>query len=135
MDSSRTRHVGDTSALVAFQRTFARRPGGAVLDGRDIGTVICPDAEAKLFVTAAPEIRADRRHRGLLAAGQDVDFARVLADQAERDARDSERSDSPLRQAADAALIDTSALSIEQAVGSAIAEVDRRIGEHGHGKA
>jgi cytidylate kinase len=98
-------------ALVAFQRAFARRDGGAVLDGRDIGTVICPEAEVKLFVTASAEVRA---HRRWLEVGGDE--AQVLAEVIERDTRDAERSAAPLKVATDATVIDTSELSIEDAV-------------------
>src|SRR5690606_11430614 len=88
--------------LVDFQRAFARRDGGAVLDGRDIGTVICPDAEVKLYVTASDEVRARRRWLELRGAGSDLTEAQVLADLQERDARDSGRSEAPLRPASDA---------------------------------
>ena len=84
------------AALVAFQRDFARRAGGAVLDGRDIGTVICPEAEVKLFVTASPQVRADRRLRESQASGHDVTFEMVLADVKARDARDMDRAEAPL---------------------------------------
>ena len=110
------------AALVEFQRRFARREGGAVLDGRDIGTVVCPEAEVKLFVTANPQVRA---HRRWLELGGDE--AQVLAGVLERDARDMDRTTSPLRPAADATLIDTSEMSIEDAVGQAIALVKRRL--------
>jgi cytidylate kinase len=110
------------AALAEFQRQFARREGGAVLDGRDIGTVVCPEAEVKLFVTASPQIRA---HRRWLELGGDE--AQVLAGVLERDARDMGRATSPLRPAADATLIDTSEMSIEDAVGQAIALVKRRL--------
>ena len=110
------------AALVEFQRRFARREGGAVLDGRDIGTVVCPEAEVKLFVTANPQVRA---HRRWLELGGDE--AQVLAGVLERDARDTDRTTSPLRPAADATLIDTSEMSIEDAVGQAIALVKRRL--------
>jgi cytidylate kinase len=113
-------------ALVDFQRAFARRAGGAVLDGRDIGTVICPNAEAKLFVTASAEVRAERRFRELSGRGHDTSYEQVLADVRERDARDSERSEAPLRPAPDAVTLDTSDLSIEAAVARAIAEVEAR---------
>ncbi|MEC8580082.1 MAG: (d)CMP kinase [Pseudomonadota bacterium] len=114
------------AALVDFQRVFARRSGGAVLDGRDIGTVICPDAEAKLFVTASAEIRADRRFRELVANGLRVDFETVLEDVRQRDARDMGRKDAPLRPADDAIQIDTSELSIDEAIATAIREIDAR---------
>ncbi|QYX57504.1 (d)CMP kinase [Roseovarius sp. SCSIO 43702] len=116
------------AALVDFQRAFARRGGGAVLDGRDIGTVICPDAEVKLYVTASDEVRADRRHRELLDKGHDVTREAVLADLRARDARDSARAAAPLRPAPDAVQLDTSEMSIEDAVATAIAEVTRRMG-------
>jgi len=115
------------SALIDFQRSFAKRKGGAVLDGRDIGTVICPNADAKLFVTASPECRADRRFKELQGKGMDVDATQVLADVIERDKRDSERATAPLIAAADAQQIDTSDLSIDEAVSAAIAYVQIRI--------
>jgi len=110
------------AALLDFQRRFARRAGGAVLDGRDIGTVICPEAEVKLYVTASPEVRA---HRRWLELGGDA--AEVLAQVKERDARDMGRADAPLRPAEDALLIDTSDLSIDAAVAQAVAAVSARI--------
>jgi cytidylate kinase len=106
------------AALVEFQRRFARAEGGAVLDGRDIGTVICPEAEAKLFVTARDAVRA---HRRWLELGGDE--AAVLADLRERDRRDAGRDTSPLRRAADALCLDTSAMSIDAATAAAIAHV------------
>lgn len=109
------------SALVDFQRSFARRSGGAVLDGRDIGTVICPDAEAKLFVTASAEVRAERRYLELAAKGTETSREQVLADVIERDARDMDRAEAPLKSAEDAVVIDTSELSVEYAVAKAIA--------------
>ncbi|WP_444461559.1 (d)CMP kinase [Rhodobacter capsulatus] len=109
-------------ALLDFQRDFARRAGGAVLDGRDIGTVICPEAEVKLFVTASPEVRA---HRRWLEVGGDA--AQVLAEVKERDARDMTRADAPLKPAADAVVIDTSRLSIEEAIAAACAVVSERL--------
>jgi cytidylate kinase len=114
------------AALVDFQRRFARRDGGAVLDGRDIGTVICPEAEVKLFITASPEVRA---HRRWLEVGGDA--ARVLAELRERDARDMGRAEAPLRPAADALVIDTSALGIAEAVEAACAQVAGRLGRNG----
>lgn len=115
------------AALVDFQRRFAREPKGAVLDGRDIGTVICPDADVKLFVTASPEVRARRRFEEQKAAGSADSFDRVLADVKVRDARDMNRADAPLKPAADAITIDTSNLSIAQAVAQAIEVIaDRR---------
>lgn len=103
------------AALVDFQRRFATQDGGAVLDGRDIGTVICPDADVKLFVTASAEVRA---HRRWLEVGGDE--AQVLAEVRERDDRDMNRADAPLKPADDAFLIDTSDLSIEDAIAAAV---------------
>ncbi len=120
-------HPPVRAALLERQRAFAAQPGGAVLDGRDIGTVIAPDAPAKLFVTATPLIRAQRRHRELVAAGDARDLAVVLADIQARDVRDSRRSTAPLRQADDAALLDTSELAIGAAVDRAIALVEAAI--------
>lgn len=114
------------AALVDFQRSFARRAGGAVLDGRDIGTVICPEAEAKLFVTASPEVRATRRYNELAAKGEAESYNQVLADVLERDARDRDRVEAPLKPAEDAVLLDTSDLSIEDAVAAAIQAVNSR---------
>jgi len=111
-------------ALVDFQRAFARRAGGAVLDGRDIGTVICPEAEVKLFVTASDDIRAERRFRELAEGGHDVRYDDVLADLRARDARDSARAAAPLKPAEDAVQLDTSRMSIEEAVKAAIVVVD-----------
>lgn len=110
------------AALVDFQRRFARQEGGAVLDGRDIGTVICPGAEVKLYVTASAEIRA---HRRWLEVGGDE--AEVLAQVKERDARDMARADAPLRAAGDAVVIDTSGMSIEEAVEAASTVVASRL--------
>src|SRR6056297_2003055 len=108
-------------ALVDFQRAFARRSGGAVLDGRDIGTVICPDAEVKLFVTASAAVRAERRLMELRGNGFETDFETVLADVQARDARDAERAAAPMVAAADALTLDTSEMSVDQAVAAAIA--------------
>jgi len=113
------------AALVAFQRRFARQEGGAVLDGRDIGTVICPDAEAKLFVTASAEVRAERRWREI---GDKTPYEQVLAEVRARDARDTARESSPLKAAPDAVVIDTTALSIEEAVARARKVVRHRLG-------
>ena len=113
------------AALIDFQRAFAARLGGAVLDGRDIGTVICPDADAKLYVTASDAVRAERRYLELVANGADVTRDEVLADLRERDARDSERATAPLKPAEDAVVLDTSEMSIEAAVAAAIAQVER----------
>ncbi|MEQ8604887.1 MAG: (d)CMP kinase [Marivibrio sp.] len=112
------------AALTAFQRGFAASPPegaeGAVLDGRDIGTVICPDAPAKLFVTADVEVRADRRHKELLNRGVASIYARVLADLKERDARDADRETAPMRPADDAHILDTSALDPDAAFEAAL---------------
>ncbi|MEM1375654.1 MAG: (d)CMP kinase [Pseudomonadota bacterium] len=114
------------AALVDFQRAFAARSGGAVIDGRDIGTVICPDAAVKLFVTASVAARALRRHKELLERGEAAELAEVERDVAERDRRDRERAVSPLVAAEDALTLDTTALSIEAAVARAIAVVEAR---------
>nr|WP_254796775.1 d(CMP) kinase [Sulfitobacter albidus] len=113
------------AALVDFQRSFAARAGGAVLDGRDIGTVICPDAQVKLFVTASPEVRAQRRFAELSGKGIGDSYDRVLADVRARDARDMERAEAPLRPAADAHMIDTSTLTIDAAVAQAVALITK----------
>jgi cytidylate kinase len=110
------------AALVAFQRRFARQPGGAVLDGRDIGTVICPEAEVKLYVTASPEVRAHRRW--LEVGGSETE---VLAEVRARDARDAGRATAPLTRAPDAVLLDTSAMEIGAAVAQAVALVAARL--------
>jgi cytidylate kinase len=115
------------AALLQRQKRFAQQPGGAVLDGRDIGTVIAPDAQVKLFVKATPMIRAQRRHAELRGRGHIVSLDKVLADIRARDDRDSRRSDAPMRQAADAMLLDTSFLSIDAAVQKAIRLADTRI--------
>ena len=113
------------AALVQFQQDFAARDGGAVLDGRDIGTVICPTAEAKLYVTASANVRAKRRFDELLAKGMDVTLVDVLADVQARDTRDRERVEAPLVAAVDAVVIDTSDLSIDAAVAAAIAAIEQ----------
>lgn len=112
-------------ALVARQRAFAVEPPGAVLDGRDIGTIVLPGATAKLYVTASPRVRARRRADELRAKGEAVDEDALLADLARRDARDLARADSPLRPAADAHLLDTTEMTIETAFRSAVEVVDR----------
>lgn len=117
------------AALLAYQRAFARRPPGAVIDGRDIGTVVCPDADVKIFVTASAEERARRRHVELQARGETVDYAAVLADIRARDARDMGRSQSPLARAADAILLDTTELDIEAAFDAAVGSIKRKIGQ------
>ena len=113
--------------LLAFQRSFARREGGAVLDGRDIGTVICPKAEVKLFVTASAEVRAWRRHQELVAGGTQIDFDQVLADVTTRDTRDAERAEAPMIAAVDAVVIDTSNLTIDAAIAVAVSIVQEGI--------
>lgn len=126
----RTRDAGEAASRVAvhtpvrealreMQQEFARRPGGAVIDGRDIGTVIAPQAPAKLFVTAAPEVRAERRFKQLLGQGEAVTYEDILADIVKRDARDGGRADSPMRPADDSVLLDTSEMTIEQATDAA----------------
>lgn len=113
------------------QKVFAADPKGAVLDGRDIGTVICPDAEVKLFVTASLEERTRRRFAELRARGEQISFEDLQAQIAERDERDMSRKDSPLYQAADAYLLDTTALSIEAAAQAACEIVDRVLAAKG----
>ncbi len=117
------------SALLQRQKRFAAQPAGAILDGRDIGTVIAPDADAKLFVKATPMIRARRRHAELRKGGSSVSLDRVLADIRARDERDSKRSEAPLMAAPDAAVLDTSFLSIEAAVQKAIQLVDVQLAQ------
>lgn len=111
-------------ALVDFQRKFAMQDGGAVLDGRDIGTVICPAAQVKLFVTASPEIRAERRYQELVAGGQSAERAAILAEVKARDARDAGRQAAPLKAATDATVIDTTDLTPVEAVAKAVAIVN-----------
>lgn len=113
-------------ALIDRQRDFAAAPAGAVLDGRDIGTVICPDARVKLFVTATPEVRAARRHKELAGRGEAAAFEGILADIRRRDARDSGRGDAPLKAAEDAILLDTSALGVDEAFAAALSIVEKR---------
>jgi CMP/dCMP kinase len=117
-------HPAVRTRLLERQREFATQASGAVLDGRDIGTVIAPDADAKLFVTATPEIRARRRFAQLVGEGSRVEYAHILTDIFERDARDSGRAAAPLRRADDAALLDTSELGIDTAIRQAIALVE-----------
>ena len=118
-------HPAVRAALLDRQRTFAHTPPGAVLDGRDIGTVITPEAQAKLFVTASPAVRARRRFDELIGHGLTVTYDHVLSDIRARDARDSGRGIAPLRQAEDAVLLDTSDMGVETAVAAAIALVER----------
>jgi cytidylate kinase len=113
-------HAAVRKALRGFQERFAGQSPGAVLDGRDIGTVICPHADVKLFITATVEIRATRRHKELLARGERIIYGRVLADLKVRDQRDATRKEGPLRPADDAFQIDTSDLDIEAAVAAAL---------------
>ncbi|MEX0351257.1 MAG: d(CMP) kinase [Paracoccaceae bacterium] len=130
--ASKVAVIGDVrAALVDFQRAFARRAGGAVLDGRDIGTVICPEAEAKLFVTARAEVRAERRYLELSEKGEDVTRDAVLADVRARDERDMNRAEAPLKPAADAVLIDTSDLDIDAALSLAIETIERKMAASG----
>ena len=114
------------AALIEAQRNFARRAGGAVLDGRDIGTVICPQADVKIFVTASPEARAQRRALELAQRGDKADYAAILTDIAKRDARDSERSEAPLRAATDAVLLDTTRMGVDAAFAEALRIVELR---------
>ena len=112
--------------LLERQKAFAAQPGGAVLDGRDIGTVIAPEAEVKLYITASQEVRAQRRFEELRRAGRNAHLDDVLIDLAARDERDSNRAAAPLRQAADAVLLDTTELSVDDAIARAIAIVESR---------
>jgi len=112
--------------LLNFQKKFASQASGAVLDGRDIGTVICPDAAIKLFVTASPEARAERRYRELRERGADTIKPRVLAEMAERDRRDSERAAAPSKAAPDAYLLDTSDMDADAAFAAALAFITRK---------
>jgi CMP/dCMP kinase len=120
-------HPAVRDALKDRQVSFANQPGGAVLDGRDIGTVITPHADVKLFVTASAEVRARRRYDEMIGRGLDVDFENILADIRMRDKRDMERADAPLKPAEDAHLLDNSDLTIGAAVQAAIAAVEARL--------
>lgn len=120
-------YPGVRAALVQLQRAFAARPEGAVLDGRDIGTVICPDADVKLFVTASADERANRRFKELAGKGDNITYDEVLADIRARDERDTNRAVSPLRQAGDAALLDTTKMDIDAAFRAAVAIVDAAV--------
>ena len=133
----RSREIGEASSVVAsipavraalieMQQNFAARPEGAVLDGRDIGTVICPNARIKIFVTASPETRAQRRALELAGRGEPADFNLILEDVRKRDARDSARQTAPLKQAADAILIDTTELDKDAVFARALKIVDQR---------
>jgi cytidylate kinase len=124
--ASRTAAHGQVpEALLQFQRAFAHRPGGAVLDGRDIGTAVCPDADVKIYVTASPEVRARRRTDELRAKGRTIEYERILDEIRERDARDSGRAVAPLKAAADAHLLDTTDKDIEAAFRAAVDIVER----------
>jgi CMP/dCMP kinase len=120
-------------ALLAFQREFAARPPGAVLDGRDIGSVICPNADVKIYVTATPEVRARRRSAEYRAQGRNIDEAAVLADIRKRDERDQNRAAAPLRRAPDAHLLDTTHLDIDAAIRAAIDIVEASRAGRGRG--
>jgi len=117
---------GVRSALADFQKTFANQPSGAVLDGRDIGTVICPDAQVKLFVIAGDTVRAERRFKELSAKDETVTYEAVLQDIKARDARDAGRDVAPMVAADDAVILDTSKMSIDQAVAAAIAVINAK---------
>ncbi|HWU12839.1 MAG TPA: (d)CMP kinase, partial [Caulobacter sp.] len=117
-------HPGVRSALFDLQRQFALREPGSVIDGRDIGTVIAPEAPAKLYVTASPEVRADRRWKQLLGQGESVTFEEILADIKKRDERDGGRANAPMTQAPDAVLLDTSEMTISQAFDAALRIVE-----------
>jgi len=113
--------------LLAFQRDFASKPGGAVLDGRDIGTVICPNADIKFFITASPDIRAQRRYKELLGLGHSISFEKVLREIQERDERDSNRKQSPMVPAVDARKIDTSDMTINEVYESVSKIIDSKL--------
>jgi len=138
--SLRGKEMGEAASIVAaipevralildYQREFSRRPPGAVIDGRDIGTVVCPDADVKIFVTADPQVRAARRYRELLAKGESTSLEDVLRTILLRDRRDRERAASPLVAAADAILLDTTDLDIDAAFEAAIGLIKRKIGQ------
>lgn len=128
-------HPGVRLALLQFQRDFAHHPPGgrrgAILDGRDIGTVICPDADVKIFLNASLEARAERRYQELRAAGSDIIKARVLADMQERDARDSAREAAPLTPAPDAFQLDTTHLDADQVFQTVIGFIGRKLESRG----
>jgi cytidylate kinase len=119
------------AAMLAYQRSFARRPEGAVLDGRDIGTVVCPNADVKLYVTASADVRAERRYREKLARGEPATLQAVLEDILRRDERDAGREASPMRPADDAFLLDTSNLAIEAAFDTAVGVILRKVAQRG----
>lgn len=124
-------HAAVRAALLTLQRDFAAQKGGAVLDGRDIGTVIVPDASAKLFVTATAEVRAERRWKQLTARGIEISFEDMLADIRKRDERDAGRDSAPMIQAQDAVLLDTTSLGIEAAFDAARRIVETARAKHG----
>lgn len=117
------------AALLQYQRDFARKPPGAVLDGRDIGTVVCPDAEVKIFVTATLEERARRRYEERRCQGEDVTYEEILELITNRDARDSGRGSAPMRRAEDADLLDTTKMDIETAFDAAVGLIKRKISQ------
>lgn len=127
------REVVRRGLLELQRRLGSSAAGGAVLEGRDIGTVVFPDASAKFFVTARPEVRARRRHSELVARGGSMSYEEVLADQIQRDQADSERLLAPLKPAADAVVVDTSDLSLDEVVDRIVAEVRSRLASVGHG--
>ncbi|MCV6575966.1 MAG: (d)CMP kinase [Cohaesibacter sp.] len=116
-------------ALLDAQRAFASQPSGAILDGRDIGTVVCPDADVKVFVTASPEVRARRRTDEILTKGQEANFDQILQDVKKRDERDMNRADAPLKPAENAHLLDTSKLDIEGAFQQAVSLVEKALAQ------
>ncbi|KLE35765.1 (d)CMP kinase [Aurantiacibacter luteus] len=122
-------HPAVRQALYERQRAFALQPGGAVLDGRDIGTVIAPEAEAKLFVTASVAARAARRFREMRESGREVELADIMADLAARDERDRNRAEAPLREAEGAHVLDTSEMTVDEAIAAAIAAVEHARGD------
>jgi cytidylate kinase len=117
------------AALLDYQRDFAQRPPGAVLDGRDIGTVVCPDADVKIFVVASPEVRARRRFLEHQSRGEPIRYETVLQDIRDRDERDTSRAVAPLKPAPDALLLDTTDLDIEAAFDAAVGLIKRKIGQ------
>ena len=119
-------HPAVRKALLDIQRDFAAQPGGAVLDGRDIGTVIAPHAEVKLYVTASEESRAWRRQAELVNRGEEISFEQVLGQLLQRDARDASRADAPLLKADDAVELDTTEMTIDEAISAAIVIVEER---------
>ncbi len=132
--ASRVAAIGEVrQALLDLQRAFASQPGGAVLDGRDIGTVICPQADVKLWIDARTEVRAARRLKELQAAGETLTLDEMIADLKARDARDSTRKDAPMVRASDAVLIDTSELTIDEVVDLACAAVESRLARQDQG--